>query len=625
MGQERLCILARSPAAEATGGTGGHRRLEGERRDRTGATRADTHQAPSGRIEREGPGPVAPRGSGKSPPLLLLLLGVLCLGSAGCVFDSGGVGPPYWSCQSELWECPRVTVAPNVSLSGSSVYPQVASYKLLPDLWANPKRAYQVYWDQATFLYDLGHEQLKGSMLIMTGAEDSWVAAPAFLRIGFRNDVEQLYVAYDSRANPKPSWLSQDYVKEIGPDGLPALLTVTRPSPGRGSSWRSDPREARGRCLGGARGRRPGRPLEPARTGQSRAAQGCPEAVAGGSGAARRAARLTDGSRIGGFQMKAKAFLLGAALAVLQPPLPATGSLAVYKADASHSSVDFSIRHLTSTVSGRFEDFVATIRLDRDDPARSSVDFKILATSIDTADADRDLHLRSGDFFDAQQFPALSFSSTQVIPKDATNLEVRGDLTIRGVTRKVTVPVKLLGFVGGAAGEKAGFESTFVLDRRDFGIDWNRVLEAGPMLGDKVTVQILLEAKRTEMPELVPYQPPVSAPAHPSSPAPVGGAIRVRCTAQPHAIASGAQALISVLAYAGTNAPIPGANVLVESGGGWFSSSGGTTALGQTDTGGVFKTSWRAPSPAASAYQISVRVTRDGFTEGRGECLIPIQ
>jgi polyisoprenoid-binding protein YceI len=285
--------------------------------------------------------------------------------------------------------------------------------------------------------------------------------------------------------------------------------------------------------------------------------------------------------------------------------------------------VDFTIRHSIGNVTGRFTDFTATIRLDKDDLASSSVDFKVLADSIDTDEGDRDLHLRSADFLDVQRFPGLTFSSTEVRPKDETHLDVRGDLTIHGVTHRITVPVTVVGFVGGPAGERAGFESTFTLSRQDFGLDWNRVLDTGPVLGDEVTVQILVEAKRTEMPELFPYEPPASG--QPSAQAPGGGPIQVRCTVQPQAIPSGGQASISVLAFSAQNVPIAGASVLLESGGGWFGASGGTRALGQTDAGGVYRTSWRAPAPAAAGYGISVRVTKDGFDEGRTECMIPIQ
>lgn len=321
--------------------------------------------------------------------------------------------------------------------------------------------------------------------------------------------------------------------------------------------------------------------------------------------------------------MKTRTLLLGAALAVLAAP--ASGSVALYKADASHSSVEFSIRHFTGSMMGRFGEFAGTIRLDKGDLAQSSVDFKVLAGSVDTAEEKRDTHLRSEDFFDSQRFSSLRFHSTAVQPKDDTHLDVTGELTIRGVTRTITVPVQLLGFVGSPAGERVGFESNFVVDRKAFGLDWNRIFDGAPMLGDDVNVQVLVEARRVEMPELLLYPADTPSSGNTLPQEPGGGAIQVRCTAQPHAIPAGGQTQIAVLAFTSQNQPISGANVLLESGGGWFSTSGATAALGQTDAGGGFRTSWRAPDPAAAGYSISVQVTKDGFTEGRGECLVPIQ
>jgi hypothetical protein len=104
-----------------------------------------------------------------------------------------------------------------------------------------------------------------------------------------------------------------------------------------------------------------------------------------------------------------------------------------------------------------------------------------------------------------------------------------------------------------------------------------------------------------------------------------GGQIRVRCTANPHSIPAGGQVEIRVLAFTEQNTPVSGANVSIESGGGWFSKSGTTTEIGQTDSGGVFVTQWRSPSPATTGYGMGVTVTKDGFTEGKSECNVVIQ
>ncbi len=103
------------------------------------------------------------------------------------------------------------------------------------------------------------------------------------------------------------------------------------------------------------------------------------------------------------------------------------------------------------------------------------------------------------------------------------------------------------------------------------------------------------------------------------------GVISVRCTASPHAIPAGGQVEIRVLAFTEKGSPIPSANVRIESGGGWFSGSETTTEVGNTDTRGVFGTSWRSPQPAAAAYEMNVSVTKEGFSEGNGECHVPIQ
>jgi polyisoprenoid-binding protein YceI len=179
--------------------------------------------------------------------------------------------------------------------------------------------------------------------------------------------------------------------------------------------------------------------------------------------------------------------LLLAAVAAAEP--------VVYKVDPAHSGVSFTIRHFVSNVPGRFGDFDSTIKYDKQNPAASSVNFTVQAASIDTDNKDRDEHLRSPDFFDVQKFPTLTFASTEVKAKDANNLEVTGDLTIHGVTKRVTIPVEVLGTAKGPRGEKAGFESSFKLNRKDYGIIWNRVVE-GPVLGDEVKVNISVEADR---------------------------------------------------------------------------------------------------------------------------------
>jgi polyisoprenoid-binding protein YceI len=184
-------------------------------------------------------------------------------------------------------------------------------------------------------------------------------------------------------------------------------------------------------------------------------------------------------------------------LALALPAL-ALAEPVTYKVDADHSGVNFSIRHFVSNVPGLFKDYDGTIVYDKDNPAASKVGFTIQAASIDTGNADRDKHLRSADFFDVEKFPTLTFASTQVKAQDKDTLEVTGDLTMHGVTKKVTIPVDFLGTAKTPNGEKAGFETTFTLNRKDFAIIWNRVMDTGPVLGEDVKVTISVEADRQQ-------------------------------------------------------------------------------------------------------------------------------
>ena len=167
----------------------------------------------------------------------------------------------------------------------------------------------------------------------------------------------------------------------------------------------------------------------------------------------------------------------------------------VWVVDKPHSSASFKIRHLMSNVTGNFRDFDAVVQINRAEPARSSVEFTIKPASIDTHDSDRDEHLRSPDFFEVTKYPAITFKSTSVAKKSETLFEVTGDLTMHGVTKRLTLPVNYLGSQTDPRGnEKVGFEIETTLDRKDYNITWNRVLdEGGVLLGDEVKVTIELE------------------------------------------------------------------------------------------------------------------------------------
>jgi polyisoprenoid-binding protein YceI len=164
--------------------------------------------------------------------------------------------------------------------------------------------------------------------------------------------------------------------------------------------------------------------------------------------------------------------------------------------DKAHSEAAFQVRHLITRVRGRFSDFDGTIEFDEAQPARSQVNLAIQAASIDTGVADRDAHLRSDDFFAVEQHPAITFRSTAIAPRGGDAFEVSGDLTMRGVTRPVVIPVSYLGkAVDPWGNEKIAFEGEVTLNRKDFGLNWNAALEAGGFLvGDEVKVSLSIQA-----------------------------------------------------------------------------------------------------------------------------------
>jgi polyisoprenoid-binding protein YceI len=186
--------------------------------------------------------------------------------------------------------------------------------------------------------------------------------------------------------------------------------------------------------------------------------------------------------------------------ALVATPLFAADAAApeAWTVDKSHSTVNFKIRHLMANVTGGFRDFDAVLSLDRKNPAGSSVEFTIQTKSVDTENARRDEHLRSADFFDADKHPTITFKSTAVRANSATEFEVTGDLTMHGVTKRVTLPVAFLGFgKDGRGNERGGFEIETTLNRRDYGIEWNRTFdEGGVLLGDDVKVMISLSVAK---------------------------------------------------------------------------------------------------------------------------------
>lgn len=178
----------------------------------------------------------------------------------------------------------------------------------------------------------------------------------------------------------------------------------------------------------------------------------------------------------------------------------------VWNVDRNHSEVSFQVRHFVAKVRGRFTDFTGTVVADAARPEASSVEFTIKAASIDTDNENRDKHLRSADFFDVEQFPEITFKSSKVKALAKDRFEVTGTLTMHGVSREITLPVSWGGTMAtknrqGAEVLKSGFEIQATLNRKDFGIVWNQVLDAGgTVLGDEVQVAINLEMNRAPKP-----------------------------------------------------------------------------------------------------------------------------
>ncbi len=166
-----------------------------------------------------------------------------------------------------------------------------------------------------------------------------------------------------------------------------------------------------------------------------------------------------------------------------------------YKVDLTHSNINFSIRHIFSQVSGRFTKFSGTVTFDPLLLEKLAVDITIQASSINTDNERRDGHLRGADFFQTDSFPTITFKSTKAY-KSEKGLFVEGNLTMRGVTKPVTVPFEILG-VGGEPGKMvAGFAASFRINRKDFGITWNRTIDQGGMvLGDDVDIHVGIEAR----------------------------------------------------------------------------------------------------------------------------------
>jgi polyisoprenoid-binding protein YceI len=173
--------------------------------------------------------------------------------------------------------------------------------------------------------------------------------------------------------------------------------------------------------------------------------------------------------------------------------------------DPAHSEIQFVARHMMiSKVRGQFEKFTGTINLDENNPANTTVEIQIETNSLNTREAKRDGHLRSPDFFNAEVYPHLTFKSSRVELIDPQHARLVGDLTIRDITRQVTLDVEHIGMVKNPWGLiSSGFTATTKINRKDWGLTWNMVLESGGFLvGDEIEINIELEL--VKQPEVQP-------------------------------------------------------------------------------------------------------------------------
>ena len=177
--------------------------------------------------------------------------------------------------------------------------------------------------------------------------------------------------------------------------------------------------------------------------------------------------------------------------------IPAGAALAAdeYNIDPAHSSVEFAVKHMViSTVKGNFADFSGVLMYDQNDPTKTSVDVVIKAASIDTNNDKRDNHLRSADFFETEKYPDITFKSTK-IEKTKDGLTMTGTLTIRGVSKEVSMPVQLTDTMTDPWGSvRFGAETGLDINRQDYGVSWNNVMDNGGLVvSDNVKIMINVE------------------------------------------------------------------------------------------------------------------------------------
>ena len=183
--------------------------------------------------------------------------------------------------------------------------------------------------------------------------------------------------------------------------------------------------------------------------------------------------------------------------AVFTLALSGTNVLAqnIYKIDRSHSSIGFAVKHLMiSTTKGEFTDYTGEIRFDPEDLSSFSVDVVIEAKSIDTRNERRDGHLRNADFFDVEKYPTIRFKGKQLV-KTGDGYALTGDLTIKAVTKEITIPVTIAGPIARKDGKAIGLSGEVTINRQDYGISWSKMMDQGGlMVDDNVKIGVEIEA-----------------------------------------------------------------------------------------------------------------------------------
>ena len=164
----------------------------------------------------------------------------------------------------------------------------------------------------------------------------------------------------------------------------------------------------------------------------------------------------------------------------------------IYKIDRSHSSIGFAVKHLMiSTTRGEFTDFTGEIQFDPENLSSFSADIVIKTKSIDTRNEKRDGHLRNSDFFDVEKYPTLRFKGKQLV-KNGDGYDLTGNLTIKAVTKEITIPVTIAGPIQRKDGEVIGLSGEIIINRQDYGVSWSKTMDQGGLMVDN-NVKIIIE------------------------------------------------------------------------------------------------------------------------------------